>query len=138
MGASGWSYHTPWSDDLHEALQRLRAEVFAEGAYNKWWQQFGDPNLEASTIDEALELADTEGTHSILDISSIGAGFGCATPLTDELLLEAFDTTTPTRAQAEARAPELMRHLPRWQAYVLPTFEGDQPTGLLFVGVSGD
>jgi len=138
MGASGWTYHTTWNEDPEQALQALRAEVFASGNYDKFWQTYGFSDQQPTTIDEALELAETEGTHSILDITTVGAGFGGAQPMPEELLVELLGTATPTREQAMAMASTLMRDLLRWQAWIVPTYEGDQPTGLLFVGVSGD
>jgi hypothetical protein len=35
MGASGWSYFTPWQQNADEALQELRKRVFREGRYGR-------------------------------------------------------------------------------------------------------
>ena len=138
MGGTGWHYHTDWSEDLDHALQTLRAKVFASGDYYKFWQEYGDASLEAGSIDEALELAETEGTHSILDIMHVGAGFGGAQLLGEDQLQARCGTATPTREQVSAAMYEMLDELPRWHAYIVPTYEGGVPTGLLFVGVSGD
>ncbi len=37
MGSSGWSYYTPYKEDIAEALQDLRQRVFEEGEYQKFW-----------------------------------------------------------------------------------------------------
>jgi len=34
MGATSWHYFTPYQPDAEAALQRLRAEIFAQGAYD--------------------------------------------------------------------------------------------------------
>ena len=98
MGASGWHYKVPYNDDAGGALQQLRQEVFASGAYAKAWTGLDDfpPELIAGelaemaemagrpvdpasidrlaagedpvSIDEALLWSMDSGTHSILDI----------------------------------------------------------------------
>ncbi len=37
MGASGWSYTTPYDPNIEAALQRLQREVFERGEYYKPW-----------------------------------------------------------------------------------------------------
>ena len=37
MGASGWSYYTPYTEDRAQALQDLRQRVFEEGEYQQFW-----------------------------------------------------------------------------------------------------
>jgi hypothetical protein len=39
MGASGWSYTTPYDPDIEAALQRLQQEVFERGDYYKPWEE---------------------------------------------------------------------------------------------------
>src|SRR5262245_46452864 len=39
MGASGWSYKTPYNPDIEAALQRLQREVFERGDYYKPWEE---------------------------------------------------------------------------------------------------
>jgi len=39
MGASGWSYKTPYNPDIEAALQRLQQEVFERGDYYKPWEE---------------------------------------------------------------------------------------------------
>jgi hypothetical protein len=138
MGASGWSYHTPYDADADKALQALRDKVFASGDYYKFWQEYGDSDEEPQSIDDALELADTEGTHSILDITHVGPGFGGARVVSDDELLEALGTATPSKDQAQTMVATSMERLDRWQAVIIPTYDGGKPTGLWFVGVSGD
>jgi hypothetical protein len=39
MGASGWSYSTPYPPDVGAALRRLRREVLERGDYDKPWEE---------------------------------------------------------------------------------------------------
>jgi hypothetical protein len=39
MGASGWSYKTPYHPDIEAALQRLKQDVFERGDYYKPWEE---------------------------------------------------------------------------------------------------
>lgn len=39
MGASGWSYRTPYDPDIKAALRRLQDEVFERGEYYKPWEE---------------------------------------------------------------------------------------------------
>src|SRR5690348_11958133 len=125
MGASGWSYFTPWQADAGKALEALRAEVFAKGEFGETrrWEEAvrqmeaagqdvkplrdlveqrraieaarGGGARKPRTIEEAIEQAAEEGTHSVLDIMggiSEGPEFGTAFPAPEEWLLEAYGT----------------------------------------------
>jgi hypothetical protein len=37
MGSSGWSYFTPYQEDIAQALQELRQRVFEAGEYQQYW-----------------------------------------------------------------------------------------------------
>jgi hypothetical protein len=70
MGASGWSYVTPYSEDPTVWLGRLHREVLASGDY--YW---GDDEVpRPSTMEQLSALFEQdedlacEGTHTILDI----------------------------------------------------------------------
>jgi hypothetical protein len=39
MGASGWSYSTPYDEDIEAALRRLQRAVFERGEYYKPWEE---------------------------------------------------------------------------------------------------
>ena len=39
MGASGWSYSTPYDENVEAALRRLQREVFERGDYYKPWEE---------------------------------------------------------------------------------------------------
>ena len=236
MGASGWTYFTPYDPDPNAALQRLRQEVFATGQYARpfWWdaedvQDAEDPAApsrsediegereepepgapfapgeeerflgqvrgafgampkdvrdafarflpeierelrrsfravqampaemrdamldglnsatrpsggEPQTIDELLEWAAEEGTHSILDIERITKRreFGAAVPLSTARMRRFFGTTEPTHAQVEHVAEQLQDELDRWQAWIVTVYRDGRPHEYAFIGVSGD
>jgi len=98
------------------------------------------PKGEPQSIDELLELAEEEGTHSILDITHVAKRkeSGAAFPAPDKLLLEFFGTTQPTRAQVEEYAIDLCDEVDRWEAYYLVVYKDGQPHEYAFVGSSGD
>lgn len=94
----------------------------------------------AKSIDEALELADTEGTHSILDIAAVGdePDFGVAAPLDEATIVELFGTSKPTRAQVEELWGDISEDLERWQAVYFAVYKDGRPSEYAFIGCSGD
>jgi hypothetical protein len=84
MGATSWRYYTPHRADAEEALQRLRVDVFARGAYvdptggmedqlKQMYRRFGeDPDSPAvrRRIDDALRL---QGAIDTGDVSGLPA-----------------------------------------------------------------
>jgi hypothetical protein len=162
MGASGWSYYVPYDTDLTAALERLHVQVFKKGEY------YGRTKLrKAKTIAQLRERNREDGTHSILDITHIGARpakieselpplpppdaegqarwiaerrerHRSARELHPDELVVLFGTTTPTRAQVQARELDLMSRGDRWTGTIVVIFEGERPSELLFVGRSGD
>jgi hypothetical protein len=113
----------------------------------------GEPMEEASvarlaagdapgSIDEALSWAMESGTHSILDISGGVAdevGFGVMTPLSTRGYASVFGTDHPTDdavAEALDRLDGLIEE--RWQGLYVIGYQGDTPSSITFVGVSGD
>lgn len=132
MGAEPWSSFTPYDADVQRALDRLRDEVFAAGDY-RYAEE--DP----TSIDEALEIADADGTCSVLDIERISASpeFCCAAPFTDSELTQYFGTTQPTRAEIQA-SDHYWDDLERGQARYAIVFVRGEPTELYFAGYSFD
>jgi hypothetical protein len=98
------------------------------------------PGGEPQTIDELLEWAAEEGTHSILDIERIAKRreFGSAVPLSAARMRRLFGTTEPTHAQVERVAEQLQDELDRWQAWYVAIYRDGQPHEYAFIGVSGD
>jgi len=171
MGASGWHYFTDYQADPGAALQKLRREVFEKGEYGETrnWEEMVK-GMEAAgmdvkqlkvilqqrqqmdaaralakprTIEEALDQAAEEGTHSILDIMagvSKVPQFGTAFPAPDAWLMQAYGTTRPTRAQVEGAGFEPAEELERWSAVFFPVAETKEgpPRWWYFEGCSGD
>lgn len=150
MGASGWSYVTPYIDDPQDLLDRLHEEELAAGTY--WWAD--DDVARPSTIEGLWEIfthnerIGTDGTHSILDIYRIGTpgdpaeGPGTLYGLTDDEIIRAFGTGRPTREQFETvysqSAVEEAVPVVRWTGRYTPLYDGGVPMFVAVWGVSGD
>ena len=169
MGASGWSYFVPYEMDINAALERLRQDVFQRADYlllEDWGlMNEADERIAAgddpaivqadrmakraalphpSSIAELFEWNMDSGTHSILDMESgvsNAPAFGTVSPLTDEQLIAAFGTTTPTHDQIERRMEreDLVGSLRRrWEGLYIVVYDGSSPSELYFAGFSGD
>jgi hypothetical protein len=167
MGATGWSYFTPYQPDAEKALQTLREQIFKEGAYGKTHafnsdvlatlpglketveqlrilesERLGGPERKFSSIEELLEAAAEDGTHSILDIehTADAPDFGVAWPAPQAVVEEVFGTAKPSRADIEAKPDGLAEQLDleRWQAVYVVAYADGKPSEIYFEGVSGD
>ena len=132
MGAEPYEYFVPYQANFQAALDQLRAQVFASGQYN-------GAELHPTSPEEALELADADGTASILDIQEIAdePDFCCAAPLSSDELVEFFGTEKPSRADL-GQGDGLWEHLERGQARYVVLYEGERPSELYFAGYSFD
>ncbi|QDU19687.1 hypothetical protein [Urbifossiella limnaea] len=92
------------------------------------------------SIDEALELAAEDGTHSILDIPNTGLqrGFGVATPYPPRAVEQVFGTLEPTHEQVEESWDDVAERLERWEAHYLVVYKHGEPSEYAFIGCSGD
>jgi hypothetical protein len=171
MGASGWLYFAPYQVDVNAALQALRQQIFERGNYQhmgdllepdleelrfQFGEQIGDlmyqgmkaafdaqtSDAPPETIDDLLEQAAEDGTHSILDTPSIapaGNGFAELHPLSTQQKQTLFGTEKPTQAQVRAVETDLLNLVPmRWSGFYFEVYEGDTPVEWCFAGVSGD
>ena len=76
MGAEPYWYYTTYQPNLKAALQKLRETEFQAGRYNPVisfldfpiTEDSPAPRAQHSSIEDALEEADADGTRSILDI----------------------------------------------------------------------
>ncbi|MBB4960922.1 hypothetical protein [Micromonospora polyrhachis] len=147
MGASGWSYFVTYRPDVQEALDDLRARVFADGDY--WWVrgEIGTPASDYPNRPQTLdELYDDEwvresGTHSILDMFHVVAegeepDYGTVQPVTAEEAQRCAGTEVLTREHVKAIDGLAER---RWfgRCAVLHDITG-QPEEIYFWGWSGD
>jgi hypothetical protein len=168
MGATGWSYFTPFQQDVEKALQELRNEVFVKGKFGQAnalppdvlaqmpaelkaafenlraheTARQGGYDRQFASIEELLETTGEDGTHTIVDILHTGEGpdFGVAWPAPPEVVEEVFGKAKPTHAEIEKAQGQLTEklELERWQAVFVTVYLNEQPTEIYFEGVSGD
>src|SRR4029078_4231619 len=130
MGAEPWSCFTKYDSNVEGALDKLRDEIFESGSY-----RYAEEN--PTSIDEALEIADADGTASILDIAQISdePDFGCAAPFSAEELKEYFGSEQPTHADIE-EADEYWNEMERGQARYAVVYAGGKPSEIYYAGYS--
>lgn len=133
MGAEPWEYFVPYQANVEQALQSLREREFQAG-------RFRGAEEGPSSIDEALEMMDADGTASILDMLRIApqSDYFAVTPLSPAQYEQYFGTQRPTRGQIEQGTDDLFEELDRGQGVVAVAYEGDQPRELYFAGYSFD
>jgi hypothetical protein len=132
MGAEPWSNFTQYDSNIQQVLDRLRDKVFASGEYRYAEER-------PSSIEEALEIADADGTCSVLDIHQIASepDFGCAAPFSPNELMTYFGSDRPTRADIEA-TDEYWEDLQRGQARFAIVYADGEPSEIYFAGYSFD
>ncbi len=132
MGAEPYEYFVSYDPDVQSALDKLRGEVFASGEFN-------GAELGPSSPEEALEMADADGTASILDIQQVTTrpDYCCAAPFSTDELEEYFGTDKPTRADV-IEGDTFWDDLERGQARYVVLYDNDQPSELYFAGYSFD
>lgn len=132
LGDDTYEHTVPYEPDIQSALDKLRAQVFVSGEFNG--AQF-DP----ATPEEALELAEEEGTRSILDILKVAEqpDFCCAAPLSPDELRQYFGTTHPT-VDDLTRSPDFGEEVERGHCRYVILYEHDKPTQIYFIGVAFD
>jgi hypothetical protein len=132
MGAEPWSNFTKYDANVQRALDNLRRDVFAAGDYR--YAEEGP-----SSIEEALEIADADGTASILDIQQIAdePDYSCAAPFTASELKTYFGSDRPTRDQVEA-SEDFWEELERGQARYAIVYADGKPSEIYFAGYSFD
>ena len=155
MGASDWHYTVAYQEDIIDAFEELRQHTFEQGAYYKPWDDDDDEYglaEEPESIEDLLELNETEGTHSILDMHRVALApiargdegkFGVVYPLAAGDLVELFGTDKPTAAMVETLERQnpgrLVGYVPgRWRGIYFTLYKDDKPEGYYFTGFSGD
>src|SRR3954462_6873279 len=124
MGGHPWFYYVDYEPDIDAALQKLRQREFLAGRYNPAtpFPEFPvDENspvagAQHSSIEEALDDADADGTRSILDMLKVSDApdYYAVAPLPEEKLMELFRTDKPTYEMIED-SEELYEELERGQ-----------------------
>jgi hypothetical protein len=132
MGAEAWEYFVPYEGDIQAALEKLREREFRAG-------RFHGAKFRPATIGEAREVADADGTRSILDIDRIGdePDFGVVAPLPAETLIDFFGTDRPSRDMIE-RNRDFFEDIERGQGVYIVVYDGDRPSEIFFAGYSYD
>ena len=149
MGGHLYWYVVDYQSDIPRALDELREREFRAGRYHpvlRYPEEFlaasppPEPGARHRSIAEAMRAAREEGTRSILDIDRIAPNpaYGAASRLSDEVLLELYGTTEPTREMVEPDLAfaELMGE--RGQGVYFVLYERGKPRHILFAGYSYD
>jgi hypothetical protein len=132
MGAEPYDYTVPYEPNIQAALDKLRRRVFES-------KEFNGAEFDPATPEAALELAEADGTRSILDISRISDSpdFCCAAPLSPDELERYFGTRKPTEAMLRENG-EFWEDIERGMARYVILYEGDEPKEIYFAGYSFD
>jgi hypothetical protein len=132
MGAEAWDYFVPYEADVQAAMEKLRDREFRAGRFN-------GAEENPATIDEAREVADADGTRSILDIDRVGdePDYGVVVPLASEQLVEYYGTDRPTREMIEENN-EFFEEIERGQGVYIIVYRDDKPSEIFFGGYSYD
>ena len=160
MGAHPYWYFVEYQTDLETTLQTLRKREFRAGRYNPVMPFIDFLNLDSATpgskhssIEQALEASNAEGTRSILDISEVsnltyiealeqstqgGIDLYCTTfPLSNSELIDLFGTDKPNRQAIELAIDEY-EDIDRGTARHIVIYKNDEPTEVFFIGYSFD
>ena len=146
MGGHPWWYLVPYEKDVASSLEALRQREFKAGRYNpaEPFPKFPvdlshAPGCKHSSIDEAREDSDADGTRSILDVSGLSEepDYDAVAALEDEELMEFFGTTKPTAEDVED-SDDLFEQIERGQGIYVIVYENDQPAQIFFAGYSYD
>jgi len=147
MGGHPWFYFVEHQPNVSGALQALRQREFRAGRYNPVidFPEFPmdasspSPGAQHSSIEEAMEDADADGTRSILDMERISdtPDYGAVTPLPIEALFALFGTDKPTHEMVES-SYDLFDELERGQGVYVIVYEDEKPSEIFFAGYSYD
>ncbi len=147
MGAHPYWYVVDYRPDIEAALQELREREFRAGRYNPVipflrfpiGPQSPSPGAQHTTMAEAFEDADADGTRSIIDLERVSdePDFGAVTALGEDLMEEFFGTTRPTREMVEEN-DEFWESLERGQGIYVVLYKDDHPSEIYFAGYSFD
>jgi hypothetical protein len=147
MGAEPYYYFVKYNADVDAALQKLRKREFEAGRYNPVIRHLEfpigpdspSPGAQHSSIQEALEAADADGTRSILDLDHVSEepDFCAVAPLPTEELERLFGTDQPTHEMIEQN-DELFEGMDRGQGIYIVAYKHGRPDEILFAGYSFD
>ena len=171
MGGHPYWYYANYQTDVETTLQTLRRQEFEAGRYSPvvlspsfpLTDDTPAPGAQHSSIEEAMEAADADGTRSILDMfraSDIsydealeaseqdGLDLYCTTfPVKSDELLQLFGTEQPTHQMIESvilsqdnegTADEFWDSIDRGMGRHIVVYENNEPTEVFFIGYSFD
>jgi hypothetical protein len=133
VGAEPWYYFVPYEDNLQNALENLRQQEFAAG-------NFYPSERRPKTIERAIEMADADGTKSILDMHRVGDSADCGVVyrLPPDEVAEIFGTEKPDRSVVDAKKWDLYSEINRGEGVCAVIYKDDQPSEIFFGGYSYD
>ena len=161
MNATFWNYFVSYETDISVALERLREDVFVRGDYKCSVEtrapalvaHAGSSSYQAESesrvrdfpprsIGELLNRQGRNGTHSILDITSLfpRPRPGAISPFPQSKLFELFGTDTPGREEIEEAwtLGKIQICLSRrGQGICLIAYRDGHPEEIFFAGCSG-
>src|SRR5262249_41630771 len=146
MGGHPWWYLVPYEKDVGKSLEALRQREFKAGRYNpaEDFPRFPvdlshAPGCRHSSIDEAREDSDADGTRSILAVTTTGAepDYAVVPPVGQDELMQFFATTKPTADDVED-CDDLFDQIERGQGVYVVVYDNDKPAQILFAGYSYD
>jgi hypothetical protein len=169
VGSEPYFYFTPYQKDIQAALQALREREFKAGRYDPAMgmgeppsymfqmrfppdASWPTPGAQHASIEEAIEAAADSGTGSILDLSRVGSkpDFSTVCPLSDQVLIQLFGTTKPTRDLLESvlikkrpiAGPEgyglFWDQIERGEGRYIVLYSGSEPREIFFAGYTID
>jgi hypothetical protein len=147
MGSTGWSYYTPYKEDIAQALQDLRQREFEGGHHQQFWLFEEVPEEVFEELDE-LEPEDwdqspqklLEAFVRVLERKHIHAELPSAPQTIDELLERNGPDGTHSILDIDhiASQPEDGAAVPLPEAKLLEWFGTNRPTRALVEKVSAD
>jgi hypothetical protein len=147
MGGHAWFYFVEYQPSLDAALQALRKREFEAGRYNPAvrFPEFPvtanspSPGAQHSSIKQALDASDADGTRSVLDMEKVGQkpGYGVVAPLPAQRRIELFGTERPSRAMIEENM-DFFSEIERGQGICIIVYENDRASEIFFAGYSFD
>jgi hypothetical protein len=147
MGAEPWLYIVPYQADIEKAMHELQQREFNAGRYNPAMPflpfpvtaNSPAPGRQHSSIDEAMQDSEADGTRSILDMRAISdePNYGVVTGLDDESLTDYYGTRRPTREMVEVNQ-DFFEDIERGHGIYILLYVDGKPDEILFAGYSYD
>jgi hypothetical protein len=145
MGASGWTYFTPYQADLAAALRAAQIRALEERDY--YWFREDEGQAHPATVEEIWQCEEfwEVGTHSILDVTRLVRPddvhtSGGMRPIPEHEIEELFGTRQPERADFDRGSDSgaLVFEEPRWGGCCVTLYAEGQPSEIAFWGITGD